>query len=187
MNVMGKSMVASLLLVAAFLAPSADVAAQPPKQDSPSAGKNTLSKEDDQAVRKVVAGIEEAWNAHDMKAYGKLLREDVEWVNVVGMHWRRRDAVMKAHTAFHETSFKNHTIKTDTVELRSLSGGYAIAVVTTTNDAFTTPSGEVVPKRQNRQTYVMAKSPDGWKIAHGHNTVVDANAAKHDPVNGPKQ
>jgi uncharacterized protein (TIGR02246 family) len=161
------------------------VVAQPPKADPPPVGANVLSKEDEKAVRKIVAGIEEAWNAHDMKAYGKLLREDIEWVNVVGMHWRGREAVMKAHTAFHETSFKNHTIKTDTVELRSLSGGYAIAVVTTTNDAFTTPGGEVVPKRQNRQTYLMAKSPDGWKIAHAHNVVVDAVAAKFDPVKEP--
>jgi uncharacterized protein (TIGR02246 family) len=120
-----------------------------------------------------------------MKAYGKLLREDVEWVNVVGMHWRGREAVLKAHTAFHETSFKNHTIKTDTVAVRSLGGGHAVAVVTTTNDAFTTPGGEVVPKRQNRLSYLMAKSPDGWTIAHAHNVPVDAVAAKFNPVKEP--
>ena len=156
-----------------------------PKQDPLRAESSRLSKEDDQAVRKVVTGIEEAWNAHDMKAYGDLLREDIEWVNVVGMHWRGRDAVMKAHTAFHETSFKNHSIKTDTVELRSLGSGYAVAVVTTTNDPFTTPGGEVVPKRQNRQSYLMAKGSDGWKIAHAHNVPVDADAAKFNPVKEP--
>ena len=72
---------------------------------------NALSKEDEQAIRKTVAGIEGAWNAHDMDAYGKLLRADVEWVNVVGMHWKGRDEVMTAHVAFHKTSFKNHRIK----------------------------------------------------------------------------
>ncbi len=156
--------------------------AQPPKADTQPTGVNGLSAEDDKAVRKTVMGIEKAWNAHDMKAYGKLLREDIEWVNVVGMHWRGRDAVMAAHTAFHATIFKNHTMKTDTIELRSLGDDHTIAVVTTTNDAFTTPDGQVMPKAQNRLTYVLVKSTDGWKIAHTHNVVVDAVAAKNNPV-----
>jgi len=165
----------------------AGVVAQPPKADAPPARVKGLSAEDDKAIRKTVMGIEEAWNAHDMKAYGKLLREDIEWVNVVGMHWRGRDAVMAAHTAFHATIFKNHTMKTDAVELRSLGGDHVIAVVTTTNDAFKTPDGHVMPKAQNRLTYVLAKSTDGWKIAHAHNVSVDAVAAKNDPVNAPKK
>src|SRR3954449_3436434 len=87
-----------------------------------------LSKDDDHAIQKVIKGIEEGWNAHDMKAYGKLFREDAEFVNVVGMHWRGREAVMAAHEAFHKTSFKNHSIKTDSSEVRSIGNGCAIAV-----------------------------------------------------------
>jgi hypothetical protein len=34
---------------------------------------------------------------------------------------------------------------------------------------------------------VLAKGLDGWKIVHGHNVQVDAEAAKHDPVNKPKK
>ncbi len=134
------------------------------------------------AIRKTIVGIEEAWNTHDMKAYGALLAEDVHWVNVVGMHWRGHKAVMDAHIAFHKTSFKNHNIKTDNVEIRSLGSGVAIAVVTTTNDEFPTPDGSTVPRRQNRQTYVLRRSSEAWKIAHCHNVPVDPHAAKFDPV-----
>jgi uncharacterized protein (TIGR03067 family) len=56
-------------------------------------------------------------------------------------------------------------------------------VVTTTNDAFTTPDGHVISKQQDRQTYVLAKEPDGWKIMHCQNVWVDAEAAKNNPVN----
>lgn len=165
------------------------MAAQQPKADPAPGrdGKNALSAADDKAVRKVVAGFENAWNTHDMRAFGKLLREDAEWVNIVGMHWRGRTAVVAATTAFHETIFKNTGMKVDAVQTRSLGDGYAIAVATITQDGFTTPSGEVRPKAQDRETFVLVKGPDGWKIAHGHNTVIDANAAKHDPVNGPKK
>jgi uncharacterized protein (TIGR02246 family) len=168
---------------ATILTATAVVVGQTSDSDSPGAGARALSKEDDKAVRKIIAGIEEAWNSHDMKAYGRLFREDAQWVNVVGMHWRGRDAVMAAHAAYHATIFKNHKLKTDAVEIHSIGDGYAIAVDTTTNDAFTTPDGITVPKRQDRLSYVLAKDTDGWKIVHGHNVPVDANAAKHDPVN----
>jgi hypothetical protein len=40
-----------------------------------------------------------------------------------------------------------------------------------------------MPKAQNIQTYVLAKGSDGRKVVHGHNVVVNAEAAKHGPVN----
>jgi uncharacterized protein (TIGR02246 family) len=177
----------SLLLIAALLTLRTHVVAQPPNADQPPSGTNALASDDDAAVRKVIADYEVAWNAHDMKAIGKLFREDAECINIVGMHWHGRDAIVTAHTAYHETMFKNHRIKTDAVEVRSLGGGHAIAVVTTTNDAFTTPGGQVMSKAQNRQTYVMTKGLDGWKVAHFHNVRVDADAAKHDPANSAKK
>jgi hypothetical protein len=84
-------------MCAAILVSRSDVAAQTPKAELPAAKEKTLLAEDDKAIRKTIAGIEEAWNAHDMKAYSKLLMDDIEWVNVVGMHWRGRDAVMCTH------------------------------------------------------------------------------------------
>jgi uncharacterized protein (TIGR02246 family) len=146
----------------------------------------SLSTEDDQAIRKVIAGTVEALNAHEMKAFVKLFREDAEWINIVGMHWHGRDAVLAAHTAFLDTVFKDNRIKIDAIETRSLGNGCATAVATMTHGAFTAPSGKLFPESQNRVTHVLMKGSDGWKIVHGHNVQVDAEAAKHDPVNRPK-
>ncbi len=187
MNATCQFAVASLLATATLLTATAVVVGQTPESASPRTKAPGMSQADEQAIRKVIAEIEESWNSHDMNAYGKLFREDAHWINVVGMHWRGRDAVMAAHAAYHATIFKNHQLKTDAVEIRSIGDGYAIAVVTTTNDAFTTPDGTTVPQRQNLQSYVLAKDAEGWKIVHGHNVPVDANAAKHDPVNSPRQ
>ena len=173
---------ATVLLLVTALTLVSGIAAQTPKGDSPRTGANGLSQEDDQAVRKVVAGFEEAWNAHDMKALAKLFREDAEWVNKVGMHWHGRDEIMVAHTAFHETIFKNHSCRTDAVETRSVAPGVAVAVATETVDGFTTPDGKVRPQSRDRLSYVLVKGPEGWRIAHGHNVVIDEDAAKHDPV-----
>jgi uncharacterized protein (TIGR02246 family) len=187
MKTTGTTNVVFLPLLVTALILTFRVAAQPPKEEPRRIGANGLSKDDDQAIRKVVAGFEEGWNAHDMKSIAKLLREDVEWVNVVGMHWRGRKAVMAATTAFHETMFKNNHVATDAIETRALGTGYAIAVATITVDSFTTPDGHVMPKAQNRETFVLVMMAEGWKITHGHNTIVDANAAKNDPVKGARK
>src|SRR5580704_17987674 len=183
MKTTGVNVTAFLLLAAAALVVRPGVLAQKPKPaEPPQARANALANEDDQAVRKTVFGFEGAWNTHDMEAIAKLFREDAEFVNVVGKHWHGRDAIVAAHAAFHETVFKNHRIKIDAVETRSLGNGHAIAVVTETVDGFTTPGGQVVPKAQDRLTLVLVDGPEGWKIAHGHNVVVAAAAARHNPV-----
>ncbi|MDG3008086.1 SgcJ/EcaC family oxidoreductase [Paludisphaera mucosa] len=176
-----------LTLLVTALAPASGVAAQTPNEGSPQPGAKGLSKDDDQAVRKVVAGFTEAWNAHDMEALAKLFRDDAEWVNIVGMHWHGRDEIMAATTAFHQTIFKDNSHQLDAVETRYIAPSVAVVVATETADSFTTPDGEVRPKARDRLTYVLVKGPEGWKIAHGHNVVVDEDAAKNDPVKNPRK
>lgn len=180
---------AALLLAAIFLALARPAVAQTPKPKAqPQAATAALSKADDEGIRKTVMGFETAWNTHDMKLLATLFREDAEFINIVGMHWHGRDAIVAAHTAFHQTMFKNHQMKTDAIEIRPLSGGCAVAVVTATQDSFTTPDGHPMPKAQTRESFVMAKDKDGWKIVHGHNVQINAEAANNDPVNSrPKQ
>lgn len=163
---------AALLVTALFLTPA------------PRAVAATLSKEDDAGIRKIVTDFEKSWNTHDMKLLATLFREDAEFINIMGMHWHGRKAIVAAFTGFHETIFKNHHMTTDALEIRSIGNGFAIAVLTTGQDSFTTPDGHVMPKEQTRESLVMAKGADGWKIVHGQNVAINAEAAKNDPVNG---
>lgn len=173
------TVLASMITIAGLTAVSW---AQSPRHEPVKASTSELSKEDDQAVREIVAGYEKAWNSHDMKSLAKLFREDAQWVNKVGMHWRGRDEIMVAHTEFHETIFKNHSYRTDAVETRLIAPGVSVAVVTETFDGFKAPDGRDWPKARNRLSYVLVKGPDGWKVAHGQNVEVDEVAAKHDPI-----
>ena len=181
MKTISTHIAAALLVSATFVALAPPAAAQEAKSNiQPVAA--VLSKEDDQGIRKTVMGFEKAWNTHDMKLLATLFREDAEFVNIVGMHWRGRDAIVAAHTAFHQTMFKNHQMKTDSLEIRLLGSGYAVAVLTATQDSFTTPDGQAMPKAQTRESFVLTKSSDGWKIVHGHNVQINAEAAQNDPV-----
>jgi hypothetical protein len=55
-----------------------------------------FSADDESAVRALVNEFANTWNRHDMKAMHELDTEDVEWVNVVGNHWRGKAVWMKA-------------------------------------------------------------------------------------------
>lgn len=176
-----------LLASAAILALAPPSVGQTKSAPEKSKAVSSLTKADEEGIRKTVMGFEQAWNTHDMKLLASLFREDAEFINVVGMHWRGRDAIVKAHAIFHEIMFKECRLKTDSIETRALGKDIAIAVVTTTQDAFTTPTGQLMPKGQTRQTYVLASAAGGWKFIHCQNVRVDAEAVKNDPVNsGPK-
>ena len=54
---------------------------------------------------------EAAWNASDMSAMWQLATDDVHWVNVVGMHWRGKTEVQKAHQACFDLLFKDRSCK----------------------------------------------------------------------------
>ena len=141
---------------------------------------------DEQSIRELVSTFETGWNTHDTNAIGSIFRDDAEFINVVGMHWRGKSAIVKAHTVYHEIMFRDCKLHTDQVQIRFPAAGSAIAVWTATQDAFTTPSGSVAPKTQTRLTLLLTKANDQWLVVHGHNTRVDAEAAKFDPVNQPK-
>lgn len=181
------TIVGFLLVVVASLAAGAGVVAQPAKVELAAVNANAIAKEDDAAIRKVLADYDKAWNTHNMTSLDQVFHEDAEFINVVGMHWRGRADIISAHTAFHATIFKDVGMKTDSITLRPLNADTVIAVVVQTQDTFTTPSGEVVKKHQNKLSYVFTKSGGDWRIAHGQNVRIDAEATKHDPVASPKK
>jgi uncharacterized protein (TIGR02246 family) len=123
-----------------------------------------------------------AWNAHDMSAMNEVFTPDADWVNVVGMHWVGRDQIMFAHTAFHNTMFKNNQQTLLSLTTRKLSKDIAVLFMEAEQDAYTTPSGHEQPKALDRLTIVVVRGPNGWKIVHGQNTIVDERAAANDPV-----
>ena len=178
----------TLMATAVLVALATITVAQTTKPGAtPPARKASLAAEDDRAIRKVLADYDTAWNTHNMKVLDQVFREDAEFINVVGMHWRGQADIIAAHAAYHATVFKNNGMKTDAIALRPLGADVAIAVVTQTQDAFTTPGGEFVKQHQNKPSYVFTKTGGEWRIAHGQNVRIDAEAAQHDPVNSPRK
>jgi uncharacterized protein (TIGR02246 family) len=137
------------------------------------------------AVKQIVARLEAAWNKHDMQAYGELFHDDAEWINVVGMYWRGKPQIVKAHTVFHETIFKECRLEGKDLFVRELTPDAVVAVWAHVQDAYKTPSGTQQEKTLNRLTLVITKRNGKWLISQGHNVWVNERAERSNPVNLP--
>ena len=68
------------------------------------------------------------------------------------------------------------------VAIRAATSDVAVAVVTLEMGEFTTPEGELKVETQDKLSLILVKRDGGWKITHGHNTVIDPNAQPFDPI-----
>lgn len=129
---------------------------------------NTMN--DETGVRTIISGFEDAWNRHDMNALGTLFATDADFVNVVGMRWLGRDAIVKHHAASHATVFKTSTLTIGETTIRFLTPDIATARSVWTLSGMTSDSGQVVPTRTGILTHVLTKASGHWLIVLSQNT-----------------
>ena len=132
-----------------------------------------LSAADERAIGQLMKDQETAWNKHDMMAFTKLLRDDAEGINVAGMYWSGKGAIVKHLVEFHATFLKDCEEYIDEMQIHRVDDAHAIVVSIWRVSAFTGPGGAVIPACRHRDTSVLAKEADGWKVVHFHNTTID--------------
>jgi len=133
-------------------------------------------------IESLIKAYFDAWNANAPERFADLFWPDGSWVNVVGMHWRGRDQIVFAHVAFLKTIFKDCKQTLVSTEPRLVSPGVALAVVTLIQDAYVTPDGHQAPRAHDRLTLMAVEREGAWRFIHGHNTIVNDQAANNDPV-----
>ncbi len=134
------------------------------------------------AIRQAVKDSETAWNNHDMSAFADLFADDAEWVNVVGMVWRGKTEIKKAHQIMHETYFKNRAVWLNDMTVRFIRPDVAVVIAKWDADGFDTPNGKHHDKGTNVSTMIYAKQDGKWLISSGENVTVDPEAATHNPA-----
>lgn len=142
-----------------------------------------MSAVDEQKIRAVMRDYGEAWNHHDIGAMQQLFTDDADWINIVGMHWRGKTAILKAYDVFWRTIFQKMEITVTDVTIRAIAPDVAVAVVALQASEFTTPDGKRQPATQDRLSVILAGREGEWKIVHAQNTVVDPTAQPFDPIN----
>ena len=103
--------------------------------------------------------------------------------NIVGMHWRGKAGIVKGHDVFHRTIFQQMEIGVTDISIGAITPDVAAAVIALKAGAYTTPDGKQQNATLDRLSLILVNRNGEWKIAHGHNTVVDPAAVPFDPVN----
>jgi uncharacterized protein (TIGR02246 family) len=121
-------------------------------------------------VTQVVHAFAECWNRHDMNAFAELFAPDAEFVNVVGLWWKGRDEIKKAHEFMHAMMFKNSRLTITDVSVRFPVAGIAIARSRWVLEGHVSPEGTPLPPRTGILLNVLARSWGAWLIIDSQNT-----------------
>lgn len=121
-------------------------------------------------VTKVVRAFADCWNRHDMRAFADLFAPDAEFVNVVGLWWRGRDEIRKAHEFTHAAMFRNSQLTLADVSVRFPVEGIAIARSQWMLEGHVSPEGAPLPARNGILLNVLSRGPEGWSIIDSQNT-----------------
>ena len=131
------------------------------------------SRSDEQAIERLAAQFERAWNAHDMTLLGDMVTDDVDFVNVVGFHWKGRTQVVDEHAAIHRDRFKNSVWANERVTVQFVRPDVALARVEwNTRGDLTGPAGALKPGPPRRGLFLWVVVNDGgtWRIRAVQNT-----------------
>jgi ketosteroid isomerase-like protein len=140
--------------------------------------------DDAEEVRRAVNGFAEAWNHHDMEAFGKLFATDADFINVGGQWIKGRKAIQTLHAYTHGTIpaetqvagisparygiFRTSTNRFGEIEVRFLQSEVALAHASweLLGDA-RTPGA-----RRGMATFILIRQSGGWLIAAAHSTEI---------------
>jgi uncharacterized protein (TIGR02246 family) len=134
---------------------------------APIAGQSAV---DEQLIRGLATQFERAWNSHDMNLLGAMTTEDVDFVNVAGLHWKGRAEVVKQHAERHQVRFKNSVWTTERVSVQMLAPEMALVHIDWQTRGDLDFDLKPWPPRNGIFSWLVVKNAGGWKIRAVQNT-----------------
>jgi uncharacterized protein (TIGR02246 family) len=74
----------------------------------------------------VTTRFEQAWNTHDMDAFGRLFHADATFVNRFGTYWRGVDQIVAGHAGIHASIYRDSTLSIDPPDIDPIDDNAAI-------------------------------------------------------------
>lgn len=125
-----------------------------------------------------------AWNRRDADALAALFDEDAEFVNVVGIWWHDREAIRKAHAYGLTRIFQRSTLQLMETRVKYLSDRIAVVHARMRLASQAAAGGVAAPGvRRNIFSFVVHRTPQGWRCASAHNTDIVPGMETH--IMGP--
>ena len=89
-----------------------------------------MTSEDARLIRrpeKAPEAFAQAWNSHDMDAFGALFQEHATFVNRFGHYVRGVRQIVELHRPIHETIYRDSTLKNELIDAAPI-GGEAVII-----------------------------------------------------------
>lgn len=112
----------------------------------------------------------ERWDAHDADGLAELFTEDADFVNVVGIWWRNRKSIRKAHAYGFERIFQNARLTLNEVKVRELTPDIHIVHTVSTLIGQNGPDGQRSGDRVAVISLVTERRKEGFVIVSCQNT-----------------
>lgn len=135
--------------------------------------------QDEEAIRGVLAAYVEAWNRHDMDAWGALFTPDVDYVNRAGGWWPSNRENVAGHRAIHQVLRARHTPMTYASSVEKIS--FLTPDIALVHASWDWPGG--APPAAGKDvdfrgllTMIMVKQGGRWLIRALQNTVADSTS-----------
>jgi uncharacterized protein (TIGR02246 family) len=111
-----------------------------------------------------------AWMARDAGALAALFAEDADFVNVVGLWWRDREAIRAAHHYGLTTFFRESELRFGRVAVRRIGADAAVVHARATLTGQIGREGGTAGTRRTVLSFVMAREGAGWVCVSAQNT-----------------
>jgi uncharacterized protein (TIGR02246 family) len=131
--------------------------------------KPELSPADLDAILRVIAGLEKAWNNADGEDYALWFQEDAEFVNVYGMYARGRQQIAEGHVMIFRTVYAGSTLQAVPLNVRAITADVAVAHM---RARLSVPGGPMTGDHDALPSLTLVRDAGAWKIAAFHNTFV---------------
>jgi uncharacterized protein (TIGR02246 family) len=113
-----------------------------------------------------------AWKNGDAAALAALFADDADFVNVVGLWWRRQRAIEKAHAYALARYFKDTVLTLQEAKVRQLGETTAIVHVRWRLEGQSAPDGSEAQLREAIMIMVAERRGDTWCVVAAQNTDV---------------
>ncbi len=121
-------------------------------------------------------GLEQAWKHGDGAAFAEQCTEDVDFINILGMHVQGRPAVAELHNKIFNGPYRGSTVTFTIESARAIGSDAVLAIVP---GHLEIPEGPVKGAVLTVASVLLLRDGSEWKIANFHNTRRDSTQPSH--------
>ena len=127
---------------------------------------------DEEAIRRVIVEMTDAFNRHDANAATAMYRPDADLVTVRGERYKGSDGMRNGLAGIFATRARHATLRTLGITVRFLGPDVAIAHVLNELSGLVSARGEPLPAHEELSLRVFVRDGELWSVAAFHNTLV---------------